>query len=54
MITESEVISDLKNIICKVEYLAVTYKNNDIWKQVNKDLDSIVTKIQKDKKMYGY
>lgn len=54
MITENEIISDLKNLMSKVEYMAVTYKNNDIWKQVDKDLDNIVIKIQKDRKLYGY
>ena len=54
MITDAEIIADLKNLMSKVEYMAITYKNNDIWKQIDKDLDSIVVKLKKDKKLYGY
>ena len=54
MITDAEIITDLKNLMSKVEYMAITYKNNDIWKQIDKDLDSIVVKLKKDKKLYGY
>ena len=54
MITENEIINDLKKVMSKVEHMAITYKNNDIWKQIDKDLDSIVIKIQKDRKVYGY
>ena len=54
MITENEIIADLKNLMAKVEYMAITYKNNDIWKQIDKDLDYILVKLQRDKKIYGY
>ena len=54
MITENEIITDLKSLMAKVEYLALTYKNNEIWKQIDKDLDSVLIKLQKDKKLYGY
>ena len=54
MITDSEIIKDLKNLMSKVEWMALTYKNNEIWKQIDKELDSILVKLQKDKKMYGY
>lgn len=54
MITENEIITDLKNLMSKVEHMAITYKSNDIWKQVDKELDNILLKIQKDRKLYGY
>lgn len=54
MITDIEIIDDLKKLMYKVEHMAITYKNNDIWKQVDKDLDNILIKIKKDKKLYGY
>ena len=54
MITDAEIIADLKNLMSKVEHMAITYKNNDIWKQIDKDLNSIVVKLKKDKKLYGY
>ena len=54
MITEIEIINDIKKVMGKVEHMAITYKNNDIWKQIDKDLDLIITKIKKDKKIYGY
>ena len=54
MITENEIITDLKNLMAKVEYMAITYKNNDIWKQIDKDLDYVLVKLQKDRKIYGY
>ena len=54
MITENEIIADLKNLMAKVEYMAITYKNNDIWKQIDKDLDYVLVKLQKDRKIYGY
>ena len=54
MITDNEIIKDLKNIMAKIEWMAVTYKNNDIWKQVDKKLENILTIISKDKKVYGY
>jgi hypothetical protein len=54
MITTNEIISDLKSVMAKVEYMAITFKNNDIWKQIDKELDSVLTTLQKDRKMYGY
>lgn len=54
MITENEIIADLKNLMAKVEHMAITYKNNDIWKQIDKDLDYVLVKLQKDRKIYGY
>lgn len=54
MITENEIVSDLKNLMAKVELMAMTYKNNEIWKQIDKDLNDILTKLKKDKKIYGY
>lgn len=54
MITDNEIIKDLKNIMAKVEWMAVTYKNNDIWKQVDKELENVLNIISKDKKLYGY
>lgn len=54
MITENEIISDLKGLMAKVELMALTYKNNDIWKKVDSMLDSILSEIQKDRRMYGY
>ena len=54
MITENEIISDLKNLMSKVELMAVTYKNNEIWKQIDSELNSVLVKLQKDRKVYGY
>lgn len=54
MITENEIIVDLKNLMSKVEHMATTYKNNEIWKQIDNDLNTILVKLQKDKKLYGY
>ena len=54
MITENEIIADLKNLMAKIEYMAITYKNNEIWKDIDSNLNSILTKIQKDRRMYGY
>ena len=54
MITENEIVSDLKSLMAKVELMAITYKNNDIWKGIDKELDSILVKLQKDRRMYGY
>lgn len=54
MITENEIISDLKGLMAKVELMAITYKNNDIWKEIDKELDSILVKLQKDRRVYGY
>lgn len=54
MITENEFIKDLKNLMEKAELMAVTYKNNEIWKKIDSELNSILVKLQKDKRMYGY
>lgn len=54
MITENEIVSDLKGLMAKVELMAITYKNNDIWKEIDKELDSILVKLQKDRRVYGY
>lgn len=54
MITDEEIIKDIKNVMAKVELLAVTYKNNELWKQVDKELAMVLSKIKKDKKLYGY
>ncbi len=54
MITANEIITDLKNLMSKVEHMAITYKSNEIWKQLDKDLDSILINLQKDKRIYGW
>ena len=54
MITDTEIIQDIEKVMAKVEWMAVTYKNNDIWKQINNELDNIKTKLKKDKRVYGY
>ena len=41
MITGTEIISDLKNLMAKVELMAVT-------------LGNILSTLQKDKRIYGY
>ena len=54
MITVKEFVKDLENLTEKAELMAVTYKNNEIWKQIDKELISILTKFKKDKRIYGY
>lgn len=54
MITETEIISDLKNLMAKVELMAVTYKNNEIWNDIDEELGNILSTLQKDKRIYGY
>ena len=54
MITGSEVIKDLDDVIKKVEFLRITYPKNDLWPIIHSDLNCILTKIQKDRKIYGY
>jgi len=54
MITENEIVSDLRKLMGKVEYMATTYKNNDIWKQIDEKLDSILVKLENDRRVYGY
>lgn len=54
MITDSEIIKDIKNVMVKVKHMIITYKNNDIWKEINSDLNNILIKLKKDKQMYGY
>ena len=54
MITGNEFIKELENLTEKAELMSITYKNNEIWKEIDKELDSILVKLKKDKKNYGW
>ena len=54
MITEIEIISGLNYLMAKVELMAVTYKNNEIWNDIDEELGNILSTLQKDKRIYGY
>lgn len=51
MNTADEITLDLENLISKLERLS---KNNDIWKELTSDLNIILIKLKKDRKMYRY
>lgn len=46
-----EITLDLENLILKLKSLS---KNNDIWKELINDLNVILIKLKKDRKMYRY
>lgn len=54
MITSDEIIKDFKNLMAKVEYMALTYRNNEIWRQTDNKLIEILSHIEADKRIYGY
>ena len=54
MITGTEVLGNLKTIKKKVDFLEITYPGNTLWPEVNKQLESLISTIGKDLKMFGY
>ena len=54
MITGSEVLGNLKTIKKKVDFLEITYPGNILWPEVNKQLENIISSINKDLRIFGY
>lgn len=54
MITGSEILKDLKDVKKKTEFAEIIYSNNDIWPEVNKQLEKVILLLKKDKKIFGY
>lgn len=54
MITGTEVLSNLKTIKKKVDFLEITYPSNTLWPEVNKQLENLISLINRDLKTFGY
>lgn len=54
MITVNEFFEEVKSLKKKAEVVESTYKNNEIWKEVNSKLFDIVKLIKSDKQMYRW
>lgn len=55
MITEQEIIDDLFVLSGKLTLLASNRRNNqEFWKDIQNKLNSIVSEITRDKKIYGW
>lgn len=54
MITGSELLNDLKEVKKKAEFVEITYPNNHVWSVVNERLESIISLIKNDMKIFGY
>lgn len=54
MITGNEILKDLQDLKKKVEFVEITYPNNDIWSLINKNLNETISLLKRDKKIFGY
>ena len=54
MINGAELLSDLKKIKNKAEFIETTYPNNELWSTVNRELENLISLIKKDMKIFGY
>ena len=54
MITGTEILGNLKTIKKKIDFLEITYPGNAMWPEVNKQLDSLISLINRDMKIFGY
>ena len=54
MTTGKDLLSELKEVKKKAEFVEITYPNNPLWPLVNKHLENIISLIKNDMKIFGY
>ena len=54
MITGSEILKDLDNILVKLKCNIQMFPNNDIWHKLYGDIMIAQESLRKDKKIYNY